>query len=177
MFNKRGQELSTGTIILLILGVIVLVLLVVGFTSGWDKLLPFISSSNVDAIKTQCSTACAVEGDYDYCKSPRTLVPSKGADKLVGVTCYYLSQHFSTYGIESCNLDCGASIAPVSWAETGLTDPTKKFTASEVTEALKKLCANNANSYSGKYLQVFVDADKDNTKTQRLISYACPAKN
>ena len=36
VMNKRGQELTLGTVILLVLGVIVLVFLILGFSKGWN---------------------------------------------------------------------------------------------------------------------------------------------
>ena len=36
--NKKGQDLSIGTLILIVLGIVVLVLLILGFTLGWGNL-------------------------------------------------------------------------------------------------------------------------------------------
>ena len=38
VMEKRGQSMSTNTIILIILGVVVLVVLIMGFTQGWGTL-------------------------------------------------------------------------------------------------------------------------------------------
>ncbi len=72
--NKRGQGLSTGAIVLIILGVIVLAILAFGFSLGWNKLMPFLSTnSNVNTVSTQCSTACATGVTYDYCSQQRNV--------------------------------------------------------------------------------------------------------
>ena len=53
--DKKGQELSTTTVILLILAVLVLVFLILGFSVGWSKINPFLSKSNVDSISDACN--------------------------------------------------------------------------------------------------------------------------
>lgn len=74
MQNKRGQGLSTGAIILIILGVLVLVILALGFLLGWDKLFPWVDQGdNVDTIVQACNKACATMSSYDYCSRPREL--------------------------------------------------------------------------------------------------------
>ena len=71
--NRRGQDLSTSTIILLILGVVLLVVLILGFSLGWDKLAPWLSSNNVDTIVNQCQVSCTTSDTYGYCNMNRTL--------------------------------------------------------------------------------------------------------
>ena len=111
MTNKRGQGLSTNAIVLINLALIVLVRLVVGFTVGWSKFAPFLSGNNVDTIVTQCSIACSTESTYDYCSAKRTL---KADDKELGdVTCFYLSEKTSQYGLEACSINCDAVILEV----------------------------------------------------------------
>ncbi len=65
--QKRGQELSTNAIILIILGVIVLVALAIGFYIGFDRIAPFLSGDNVQNVANQCSIACSTRATYDYC--------------------------------------------------------------------------------------------------------------
>ncbi len=73
MIGKRGQGLSTNAIILIVLGVIILAVLVVGFTIGWGQIAPFISQTNVDTIQTSCETACVLESNYGFCAEEREL--------------------------------------------------------------------------------------------------------
>jgi hypothetical protein len=100
MNDKRGQGLSTNAIILIILGVVVLVVLILGFTMGWSRIAPWLSNDNVDTIAQQCATACSTNSVYDFCTKKREL--NDGTTKLKDVTCYYLSEKVPTYGIAAC---------------------------------------------------------------------------
>jgi len=107
--NKKGQELSTNTIIMVVLGIIVLVILVLGFTIGWDRFLPFIRSNNVDQIKSACAFACSSDNTYDYCSLPRDV--NDGVNDKFTESCYNLTSktEYATrnYGIEACStVDC-----------------------------------------------------------------------
>jgi hypothetical protein len=95
--NRKAQEMSVGTVILLILGIVILVILILGFSTGWNKLLPWLSSNNVDAIKNSCSVACATNSVYDFCTAERTIKDSTG--KKLPSTCKDLA---GTYGITDC---------------------------------------------------------------------------
>ena len=100
MENKRGQGMSTNAIILIILGVVVLVVLILGFTLGWQKLAPWFSKNNVDTIVTACEASCSTSGIYDFCMVGRNL---KAEDtKLKGVTCNYLAKNQTMYGVSKC---------------------------------------------------------------------------
>lgn len=111
MDSKKGQEMSTTTIILIILGVIVLVVLVLGFRIGWSKVLPFLPSNNVQNIVTACSTACATESEYDFCTAPRTLQADGLAEANRKGTCQSFStqEKYAAYGIETCSSLCPTS--------------------------------------------------------------------
>lgn len=108
MESKRGQELSTNAIIMIVIGIIVLVVLILGFTIGWDKLLPFFSTNNVQNLQTTCSSACATGNSYDYCTLSRTLKasdlpgsPSNG--QFVGnCTFFATNPNYAKYGIATC---------------------------------------------------------------------------
>ncbi len=102
--GKRGQELSTNTIIIIILAVVVLVVLAVGFTIGWQKILPFTSQPNVDNIKTACSTACSTVSTYDFCSVQREV--KDGNNTAFKDTCYNLADNATyiarNYGVAKC---------------------------------------------------------------------------
>ena len=102
MINKRGQEMSTTTIILLILGVIVLVVLILGFTIGWNKIVPWISSNNVNTIVTSCDAACATGDKYGFCTAEKEL--NDGTNKIT-TNCATFSVYpdYTKYGIKTCN--------------------------------------------------------------------------
>lgn len=102
MKNKRGQGLSTNAIILIILGIIVLVMLVLGFTIGWSRLLPFLSRENVDSVVNGCIAACSSNSIYGFCTRVRELVPAEGDS--VEATCkeFATNTDYEKYGIEDC---------------------------------------------------------------------------
>jgi len=61
--DKKGQQMTLSTIIIIVLGILVLVMLIYGFTTGWSNFMKKIgiyseAENNVDAIRTQCDLAC-----------------------------------------------------------------------------------------------------------------------
>jgi len=122
MVNKRAQNLTLGTILLMLLGVVVVVILIWGFSSGWsnlwDKITGYGGSSNVDTIKNACALACSSSQKYAFCEDVRTLkfgkeieVTSEGDDpevvkvKQKSGTCQEFATKPSEYnnpGIEAC---------------------------------------------------------------------------
>lgn len=110
MKNKRGQELSTNTIILIILGVIILVVLALGFMLGWDKLKGIINGgdNNVDQISQACVTACTTQSQYDFCSRQREI--KLGKESFID-TCKAFSDPNGQYvdkkfGIVQCTALC-----------------------------------------------------------------------
>jgi len=108
MLGKRGQGLSTNAIILIILGVVILVILILGFTMGWRTLFPFLGGEdNVDTIVQQCSTACSTQNVYDFCSKSRTLkAPELEGGEVVG-NCNLFSDivanpGYTIYSINDC---------------------------------------------------------------------------
>ena len=72
MVNKRGQDLSIGTLILIVLGIIVLVLLILGFSMGWsnlwEKIGIFGGTSSVGDVVTACKLAVTSQDSYAVCQ-------------------------------------------------------------------------------------------------------------
>ena len=101
--DKKAQGLSISTIILIILGVAVLVILILGFALGWDKIVPWINpSNNIAQVIQQCDIACT-QGEsntYDYCFKERTIKPETG-DKITR-TCDWLALNKQGWGFKSC---------------------------------------------------------------------------
>ena len=101
--NNRGQGLSVNAIILIVLGIVVLVLLIIGFTFGLgqfksvrDAFLP----SNAGTIAKACEIACSTNSQFDFCSKGREL---KTDDKtFTDVTCNYLSREKLEFGVEKC---------------------------------------------------------------------------
>ena len=104
--NKKGQGMSTNTIILLILGIMVLVVLILGFTMGWDRISPWISTTNVDNIVTTCSAACTTAQVYDFCSVPRELKDAEGNKITTTCAVFATVDDFAKYSIDSCNINC-----------------------------------------------------------------------
>ena len=107
--QRKGQGLSVNAIILIILGVIVLVVLILGFTLGWGRILPFVSKSNADSIVTACSISCTTSSQFEFCSVKRELKTAEV--KLKDVTCFYLSEKQKQYGVGPCgSIQCGVEI-------------------------------------------------------------------
>ncbi|MEK6760337.1 MAG: hypothetical protein AABX93_00250 [Nanoarchaeota archaeon] len=107
MDNKRGQGLSVNAIILIVLGLVVLIVMILGFTLGWGNLKSIISpSSNVGDVVQSCQSACVVGGSFDFCLSKKEL-RAEGVI-LKDVTCNYLFKNQTRYGIAKCDaIPCG----------------------------------------------------------------------
>jgi hypothetical protein len=125
--NQRGQGLSTNAIILIILGVVILVVLIIGFTMGWSNIAPWLSGDNVNTIANQCEASCSTQSSYDYCTKQRELkasdlpVDTNGKrQKSVTMSCFEFSvlPGYGDYGIKDCP---GLSCSPVYiWVESGI---------------------------------------------------------
>jgi len=108
--DKKAQGLSIQTVILLILGVIVLVILILGFTVGWDRIKNWIApSNNVKDVSDACRIACATDQEYAFCSEIRTLKAKDLAGGKVDTTCSELATNpeYSKYGIDDCPGLCG----------------------------------------------------------------------
>ncbi|MGD9276565.1 MAG: hypothetical protein PVJ67_05310 [Candidatus Pacearchaeota archaeon] len=103
MENRRGQGLSTNAIILIVLGVVVLAVLIIGFTIGWNKIAPWLGGgNNIDTIVTQCNVACSTNSVDGFCNMKREV---KGASFEDGeYTCEDLID--KKIGVEDCSSIC-----------------------------------------------------------------------
>jgi len=91
--DKKGQQMTLTTVIVIILGIAVLVFLIFGFASGWSNLWDRIvnlggGSTNLDTIKQGCALACTGQSAEAYCNEERTIkygrkVKVEGSDILV----------------------------------------------------------------------------------------------
>ncbi len=128
VMNKKGQELTLGTIILIVLGIVVLVFLIYGFSSGWNNLWQKLTGLgggkvNVDTMKTACELACTQSSEYSFCKELKTVVLEDGA-KGIG-SCRDFSEAEVVFsdnkgklnvGIEPCSNLCSARTPDEQWA-------------------------------------------------------------
>ena len=90
--NKKGAEMTIGTIIIIILALVVLVVLIYGFTTGWgnlwEKLLGYGGGKvNVQSVIDSCKIACTVSGEYDYCYKKRDVIFASGENALQKTCC------------------------------------------------------------------------------------------
>jgi len=74
--NKKGAEMTIGTIIVIILALVVLVVIIFGFSTGWSNLWGKITSfgggtNNVQSVVDSCKLACSTNSVYDYCELER----------------------------------------------------------------------------------------------------------
>ena len=144
--NKRGQELSTTTVILLILAVLVLVFLILGFSVGWSKITPFLSKSNVDSINDACNIACNTNQNYAFCSQPRDL--NAEDSKLKGVTCNFLSKERNMkikYNLAECqSIVCNQILSSAITEESAKADCSGK----SVGEVIQYLEADTLKAYA-----------------------------
>lgn len=99
MNNKKGD--TNWVLIMLILGVIVLVILAAGFMIGWNRLLPWLSTNNVDTTVTQCQIACTTNSKYAWCTQPRNVSTDEVENLYKDVTCEQLVKE--NIGISACS--------------------------------------------------------------------------
>lgn len=70
--NKKGQDLSIGTLILIVLGIVVLVLLILGFSLGWsnlwDKVNIFGGGASIADVVTRCNLEITSNNGFGYCQ-------------------------------------------------------------------------------------------------------------
>jgi len=119
MLNKRGQGLSVNMIILIVLGLAVLVVMVLGFTLGWQKVLPFLGAgNNVETIVNQCQAACTTSSVYGFCTQSRTLktddLPNNQKEVAGNCTYFATTADYAKYGISDCPNLCPTVTPPAT---------------------------------------------------------------
>ena len=77
--NKKAAEMTIGTIIMILLSLVVLVVIIYGFTTGWGNLWDTIINMgggkvNVQTVIDSCTVACATQSTYDFCDLQRNVV-------------------------------------------------------------------------------------------------------
>jgi len=125
--NKKGAEMTIGTIIIIVLALVVLVILVYGFSTGWSNLWEKITAFgggkvNVQSVVQSCQLACTTGSRYDYCELSRTVTfdeKKTNPDNRDGWKCAQLQ--YKNTGLECPAINCGG---PVSMDLTKLNNPT-----------------------------------------------------
>jgi len=69
--NRKGAEMTIGTLVIIVLAIIVLVVIALGFGMGWSslwgKIKGYFSPVNVDSVKQACQYAVTTDSRFDYC--------------------------------------------------------------------------------------------------------------
>lgn len=91
--NKKAQDLSIGTLILIVLGIVVLVILVLGFSMGWDnlwnKINIFGGTSSIGDVVTACRLAATSQDTFMLCERSWDVKLPDGKEEK-GITCQKL---------------------------------------------------------------------------------------
>jgi len=111
--NKKGAELTIGTIVIIILALVLLVVIIYGFTTGWgnlwENLIGFGGGSvNVQTVIQSCQVACTTNGQFDYCKKQRKVIfdeNRENKDNGEKFTC--LDLELKNIGLRCDTMDCG----------------------------------------------------------------------
>jgi len=99
--NKKGAEMTIGTIVIIVLAIAVLVFLIFGFTTGWNNLWERIgiysgAGSNIHDVATVCAAACAQNNVHGWNNQVREV---RNEDKFVNktATCDELAKGVNLY--------------------------------------------------------------------------------
>ncbi|MBR9704607.1 hypothetical protein GOV12_04290 [Candidatus Pacearchaeota archaeon] len=109
--NKRGAEMAIGTIIVIILALVVLVVVIYGFTVGWgnlwQRITGFAPKADVSTHVQSCQLSCTTEAKADYCKKRNVLFEENGK-RVSFKSCEDLqAQRGIAIGLDSCPaIDC-----------------------------------------------------------------------
>ena len=124
--NKKGAEMAIGTIVIIILALVVLVVIIYGFTVGWGNLFQNIlgfggGQVNVQTIVSSCQVSCSTQSVYDFCSKRRNVVfEEKGKGELF--TCEQLAKRIPSVGLSCDNIDCGIGIGGARGLCNGVLD-------------------------------------------------------
>ncbi|MFH1359341.1 MAG: hypothetical protein ABIH37_05620 [archaeon] len=107
--NKKGAEMTIGTIIVIILAVVVLVVLVYGFSVGWgdlwNKIISFGGGQvNVQSAVQGCQIACSTQSTFEYCSKERSVIFEEGQKEPEKLNCYALQTR--GVGLSCDRIDC-----------------------------------------------------------------------
>lgn len=135
MKEKRGQELSIGTLILIVLGIIVLVLLVLGFSMGWDNLFSkvgIVQGSDLSAMVSACKVAYSSQSSASYCEFKEV----RFEDGKKQVNCKY---ELVADNLANEKMDCPSGIT-LQYCKKTMPNPAGGMPLSETIVGLKSPC-------------------------------------
>lgn len=175
--RKRGQEgIGLGTLLLIILGVVVLVVLIVGFTKGFDFIFGKIGIAPGQSLQTavaSCEIAGQQELKADYCDEFKE-VEIDDVKQLV--TCDYLANPPLNKISEEKKLKESCYGSGKSATTEGLRYCQALFKQGKVksdTRANNVLCASKTCEALGGFAVVKTDTcppDNDETLTKQITS-------
>ena len=141
--NKKGQDLSIGTLILIVLGIVVLVLLILGFSMGWgnlwEKINIFGGTSSIGDIVTACRLAHTSQDAYTLCSKYWTIKNATNGKE--DVTCTTLKSK----GLLDFDLNCQPQdrCKPVEECTEKIPNPTQ---ASDCIDACTKFTPSDGGT-------------------------------
>lgn len=86
MKNKKGFELAMSTLVVIILALVILTVLILSFTGGWQKFWGTLQNffiSDVESVKKACESACLSGLEHDFCCRQRTVNLGNGKVNLI----------------------------------------------------------------------------------------------
>lgn len=100
--NKSGQGLSITTLILIVLGVVVLVVVILGFTIGFENIIgKFRLVPELEPVAQLCQTSVQQGFETSYCKDFKEV---KIGGKTQYVNCDYSGLAFEGKGGITCDV-------------------------------------------------------------------------
>jgi hypothetical protein len=144
--NKRGAEMTIGTIVIIVLALIVLVVLVVGFTQGWGNLWNWFGNlfgggNKIDAVVNGCLTACSTKSMNAYCDQMRDVGTKNLPTGLVPgeYNCKALEK-ITSVGLTSCDAFSSVTACVEKSPSTTIAAATKACADAEINGEWKVAC-------------------------------------
>jgi hypothetical protein len=111
--NKKAQEgMTLTTLLAIILGVVVLVILILGFTQGFDYIFGFFNQlPKIEAVVQVCGISAQSNLVADYCREFKS-VDIDGVESYV--TCPYLESNGYLTEDQKLNSDCTQNTDDIS---------------------------------------------------------------
>jgi hypothetical protein len=105
--NKKGEGVSmTGVLVAVVLLVVLMAIVVYGFTVGWGDLWNKVTGFgggkvNVQSVIDACKVSCSTNQVYEYCTKTRSITFAEAGEAEKGLTCKTLEARSA--GALSCD--------------------------------------------------------------------------
>src|SRR3989338_5371160 len=126
--NKKGQDMPIATLIRIALGVLVLVIVGMGFYYGWDTVfgkLGLLPGGKLETFTQGCNIAAKASLQTDYCDQFKLINDVPGQPEPVYINCDYSSIKTALTGLGTTLLDCNSAVAAKTFCG-GIKDKTKE---------------------------------------------------